>query len=116
MTPNDKLYIEQQLKQVSGDIGHLLELCSGRQKFSPGDKDQALYDYDNLKSKLRGLAIHVFESEEGRKFCEYSGLDIAENLSAKTGGSPAEFATTLRAAAAEVSYRLGRLSKCPVAD
>ena len=115
MAPNDKLFIEQRLKQASGHIGGLLELCSGRQKFSPGGKEQVRHEYDSLKSSLRALAIHAFESEEGRRFSEYSGQGIATHLSAKTNDSPAELASTLREAAAEVSYRLDRLSKWNVA-
>ena len=115
MTPYDKQYIEECLASVKEDINSILALCSGRQKFSPGDKEQVRHEYDNLKSSLRALAIHAFESEEGRRFSEYSGQGIATHLSAKTNDSPAEFASTLREAAAEVSYRLDRLSKWNVA-
>lgn len=111
MTPYDKQFIEQRLADVTEDINALLTLCSGRQKFSPGDKDQARYDYDNLKSKLSGLAIHVFESEEGREFCEYSGLNIAARLTAKTTDSPDEIARCLNEAHSEVGYRLDKLLK-----
>lgn len=116
MTPYDKQFIEQQLASVTEDINALLALCSGRQKFSPGDKEQVRYDYDNLKSKLRGLAIHVFESEDGRSFCDRAGGDVLAALTAKAGDSPEDIARCLRNALGEVTYRLGRLSKYQVAD
>lgn len=114
MTPYDKQFIEQRRADVTEDINALLALCNGRQKFSPGDKDQVRYDYDNLKSKLSGLAIHAFETEEGREFCEYSGLNIATPLSAKAADSPEEITRCLRGALDEVSYRLWKLSKANV--
>lgn len=111
MTPYDKQYIEQQLVSVTEDISALLALCSGRQKFSPGDKERVRYDYNNLKSKLSSLAIHVFESEDGREFCIYSGLNVAAKLAAKASDSPDEIARSLNEARSEVDYRLDKLLK-----
>ena len=115
MTPYDKKYIEQCLADVTEDINALLALCSGRQKFSPGDGERARYEYGNLKSKLSGLAIHVFESEEGRDFCRTSGLSIAAELTAQERESPEEIARCLSNALGEISYRLDKLSKWNVA-
>lgn len=116
MTPYDKQYIEERLSSVKDDINALLTLCSGRQKFSPGDKEQVRYDYSNLKSKLNGLAIHVFESDHGRSFCDRAGGDVLAALTAKASDSPEDIARCLSNSLGEVSYRLGRLSKCQVAD
>lgn len=114
MNPNDKLFIEQQLLSVTEDINALLALCSGRQKFSPGDKEQVRYDYENLKSKLSGLAIHVFESEQGRNFCDRAGGDVLCALTAKASDSPSEITHSLKSAQSAVSDRLWRLSKWDV--
>lgn len=114
MTPYDKQKIEQLIADVAKDIRALIELCDGRQRFSPGDGERARYEYDSLKSKLRGLAVNVFESEEGRQFCEYSGSNIATPLSAKAGAPPEEITRCLRGALDEVSYRLWKLSKASV--
>lgn len=111
MTPYDKQYIEERLGSVKEDIHALLALCSGRQKFSPGDKEQVRYDYNNLKSKLSGLAVHAFESEQGREFCISSGLAIAAELTAKANGSPPELASSLVRAQLELSDWAFRLSK-----
>ncbi|WP_333907086.1 hypothetical protein [Delftia acidovorans] len=111
MTPYDKQYIEERLASVKEDINSLLALCSGRQKFSPGDKEQVRYDYTNLKSKLSGLAIHVFESDHGRNFCHSAGLGVAAALSAKAGDAPPELTRSLESAQLEVSYWVHTLSK-----
>lgn len=116
MTPQDKQFIEYQLTQVTQDIKHLIELCSGRQKFTPNDKELVSHEYASLKSSLRGLAIHVFQSEDGRDFCRTSGLSIAAELTAKGGDSPMNIATCLSNALREISYRRDRLSKYPVVD
>lgn len=114
MTPYDKKFIEQRLASVTEDINALLSLCSGRQKFSPGDKDQVRYDYDNLKSKLSGHAIHAFESDTGRDFCITSGLQVAAAMTARASDSPSEIVRSLQSAQGEVSDRLWRLSKWDV--
>ncbi len=114
MTPNDERIIEQLIADVTKDINALIALCDGRQRFSPGDGERARYEYESLKSKLQGLAVHVFESEEGRNFCHSSGLNIASPLSAKGGDSPEEIARCLRGALDEASYRLWKLSKASV--
>ena len=111
ITAYDKQYIEQRLVNVTEDINALISLCGGRQKFSPGDKDRVRYDYENLKSKLQGLAVHAFESDEGREFCIYSGLNIAARLTAKTTASPDEITKCLNEARSEVDYRLDKLLK-----
>ncbi|KEH09729.1 hypothetical protein GY15_31180 [Delftia sp. 670] len=111
MTPYDKQYIEERLASVKDDINSLLVLCSGRQKFSPGDKEQVRYDYTNLKSKLNGLAVHVFESDHGRSFCQSAGLGVAAALSAKPSDAPAELTRALESAQSEVSYWVHTLSK-----
>ncbi len=111
MTPYDKQFIEHQLASVTEDINTLLGLCSGRQKFSAGDKEQVRYEYSNLKSKLSGLAIHVFESEHGRSFCHSAGLGVAAALSAKAGDPPPELTRSLESAQSEVSYWVHTLSK-----
>lgn len=111
MTPYDKKFIEQRLASVTEDINALLSLCSGRQKFSPGDKDQVRYDYDNLKSKLSGLAIHVFESEQGRNFCHSAGLAIAAELTANSNASPSDLTSALQSAQSELSSWAFTLSK-----
>lgn len=111
MTPYDKQFIEQRLSSVIEDLAALLVLCRGRQKFSPGDKEQVRYDYENLKSKLSGLAIHVFESEQGRNFCHSAGLGIAAALVAKASDSPPELTRSLESAESETSYWAFMLSK-----
>ena len=111
MTPSDKLFIEQRLTGVTEDIGSLLELCRGRQKFSPADKERVRYEYDNLKSLLRGLAIHIFENEQSRNFCHSAGLGIAAALTAKASDPPSELARALERAQSEVSYWAHTLSK-----
>lgn len=115
MTPYDKQIIEQLLTDVTQDINGLISLCDGRQRFSPGDAERARYEYESLKSKLQGLAVHVFESEEGRDFCHASGLSIAAELKAKGRDAPAEIVKCLDDARSEVSYRLHKLSKWNVA-
>lgn len=111
MTPCDKQFIEQQLARVTEDINALLALCSGRQKFSPGDKEQARYEYSNLKSKLSGLAIHAFESDHGRSFCQSAGLGVAAALSTMADDSPPELTHSLERAQSEVLYWVNTLSK-----
>ncbi|PIG09487.1 hypothetical protein [Comamonas sp. 26] len=116
MTPYDKQFIEQRLADVAEDINALIAICGGRQKFSPGDKEQVRYGYENLKSKLRGLAIHAFGTEEGRNFCDRAGGDVLSALTAKVSDSPEEITRCLHNSLDEVSYRLDRLSKYAVAD
>lgn len=111
MAPYDKQYIEERLASVKEDINSLMALCSGRQKFSPGDKEQVRYDYTNLKSKLSGLAVHVFESDHGREFCISSGLAIAAALTAKATDSPPELESSLVRAQLELSDWAFTLSK-----
>lgn len=111
MTPYDKQYIEQRLADVKEDIGALISLCNGKQRFAPSDAELARYEYSSLKSKLSGLAIHVFESDHGRSFCQSAGLGVAAALSAKAGDSPPELTRSLERAQSEVSYWAHTLSK-----
>lgn len=111
MPPEDKQFIEHRLASVGEDIDSLLALCRGRQKFSPGDKIQARYEYENLKSKLSGLAVHVFESEDGRNYCRAAGLGIASSLTAKATDSPADLTRSLESAQSELSHWVFMLSK-----
>lgn len=116
MTPYDKQIIEQLIADATSDIKALISLCDGPLKFAPGDRERALYEYTSLKSKLQGLAIHVFESEDGRDFCHTSGLQIAAALTAKGGEAPGELKRCLNNALSEVSYRLWKLSKWEVSS
>lgn len=117
MTPYDKQQIEQALRQIDQKADDILSLVSGRQKLSPGDRQLVKYEYDNLRSSLRGgVAGHVFESEDGRHFAIRSGDLIGSELAASSSDGPDSIASSLRGLKSGVSYRLMQLSKCQVAD
>lgn len=117
MTPYDKQQIEQALRRIDQKADEVLSLVVGRQKLSPGDRQLVKYEYDNLRSSLRGgVGGHVFESESGRHFAIRSGDLIGSEFSAGSGDSPDSIASSLRGVKSGVSYRLMELSKYQVVD
>ena len=117
MTPYDKQKIEQALMEIDRKANEVLALVDGRQRLSPGDRQLVKYEYDNLRSPLRGgVGGHVFESESGRHFAIRSGDLIGSEFSASSSDSPDSIASSLRGLKSGISYRLMQLSKCQVAD
>lgn len=117
MTPSDKQKIEQALRQIDQKAGEILSLVVGRQRLSPGDRQLVKYEYDNLRSSLRGgVAGHIFESESGQHFATRSGDLIGSEFSASSGDSPDSIATSLQGVKRGISYRLMELSKYQVVD
>lgn len=117
MTPNDKQKIGQALKQIDHKADEILALVTGRQRLPAGDRQLVKYEYDNLRSSLRGgMAGNVFESEDGRHFASRSGDLIGSELTASSSDTPGAIASSLRSLKSGVSYRLMELSKYQVVD